>query len=313
MVFRNIQARFPVYTSGKIKFEEELFMRITGMIILMAVAAISLIPDSAAAQKLQTPAPSPKSTLTQAVGVMEVTVSYSRPGIKGREIFGGLVPYDELWRTGANMSTTLKFTDDVTLNGNPVPAGEYALFTIPGTSAWEIIISKDIGPGTSNYKKEDDLTRFTVEAKDLTEPVERFTITVANVTDNSADIVLEWDRTAVSFKMETDTDGQVMKQINEIMKDPPADDAGVYGAAARYYFDNKKDLNKALEWINKSLELKGDAYWNTRLKSQIQAGLGDYAGAIATAREGMKQAEAAGNQQYVKFNQEAIAEWEKMK
>jgi len=274
---------------------------------------ISTLIDSAMAQKLQTPAPSPKAALTQDVGVMEVTISYSRPGVKGREIFGGLVPYGELWRTGANASTTLKFTDDVTLNGNPVPAGEYALFTIPETNEWEIIISKNIGWGTNDYKKEDDVARFKVKSGTLTNPVERFTIALADITDNSAMFVLTWDRTKVTFKMETDTDGRVMKQIDEIMQNPPADDAGVFSAAARYYFDNGKDLKKALAWINKSLEIKSDAYWNVRLKSQIQAGLGDYAGAITTAQESMKQAEAAGNKQYVKFNQEAIAEWEKMK
>jgi hypothetical protein len=284
----------------------------TGILLLfLGIFALSSAPS--VAQQLQIPAPSPKCTLTQSVGVMEITISYSRPGIKGREIFGGLVPYGEMWRTGANASTTLKFTKDVTLNGNPVPAGEYALFTVPGRTAWEIIISKDIGSGTGKYKKEDDVARFTAESRNLSEPVERFTITVANITDNSADIVLVWDRTAVSFRMETDTDGQVMKQIDEIMKNPPSDDAGVYGSAARYYFDTGRDLKKALTWINKSLEIDNDAYWNTRLKSQIQAGLGDYAGAITTAQESMKQAEAAGNQQYVKYNQDAIAGWGKMK
>ncbi len=281
--------------------------------MLSALVFISTLPDSVTAQKLQTPAPSPRATLTQDVGVMEVSVSYSRPGVKGREIFGGLVPYGELWRTGANASTTLKFTDDVTLNGNPVPAGEYALFTIPETNEWEIIISRNIGWGTNDYKKEDDVTRFKVKSETLTKPVERFTISLDDITDNSAMFALTWDRTKVAFKMETDTDGRVMKQIDEIMQNSPADDAGVYSAAARYYFDTGKDLKKALAWINKSIEIKGDAYWNVRLKSQIQAGLGDYSGAIVTARESMKQAEAAGNSQYVKYNQDAIAEWEKMK
>ena len=286
---------------------------IISMAVLTLFTILLTMPDAATAQKLQTPAPSPKATITQAVGIMEVTVSYSRPGVKGREIFGGLVPYGELWRTGANASTTIKFTGDVTLGGIPVPAGEYALFTVPGKEAWEIVLSKSVGWGTNDYKKEDDVARFQVKPSVLTDPVERFTITLANITDNSLDFVLEWDRTAVRFGMQTDTDGQVMKQIDTIMQDPPADDAGVYAAAARYYFDTGKDLNKALEWITRSLEIKGDAYWNVRLKSQIQAALGDYTEAIATARESLQQAEAAGNQQYVKFNQDAIVEWEMKK
>ena len=288
-------------------------MRAFTMFILSVIVVFSFLPANSAAQELRTPQPSPTGTITQNVGVMEVSITYSRPGIKGRVIFGGLTPFGELWRTGANRSTTIKFSDDVNLNGNSVAAGEYALFTIPGEQSWEIIISKNIGSGSSDYKKEDDVARFSVKPVKLSDPVERFTIDIANMTDNSADIVLKWELTSVSFSMITDTEARVMKQIDEIMKSPPADNAGIYSAAARYYFDKGKDLKQALNWINKSLEISNDAFWNVRLKSQIQAGLGDYAGAIDTAKESIRQAEAAGNQQYVKYNQDAIAEWEMKK
>ena len=288
-------------------------MRFNILFIILAIVAINIMTVGLHAQDLKTPQPSPKSTVTQAVGVMDVAVTYSRPGVKGREIFGGLLPFGELWRTGANASTTIKFTDNVSLNGKAVPAGEYALFTIPGKDSWEIIISKNIGSGSSDYKQEDDVARFSVKPVVLNQPVERFTIEIANMTDNSADIVLKWDRTAVSFSMTTDTEARVMKQIDEMMANPPADNDGIYSAAARYYFDKGKDLKQALVWINKSLEISNDAFWNVRLKSQIQAGLGDYAEAITSAKEGIKQAEAADNKQYVKYNQDAIAEWEKMK
>ena len=162
-------------------------MRNVVWFILFFVFNAALFPAAADAQELTTPAPSPKGTVTQVVGIMEVSIAYSRPGVKGREIFGGLLPYGELWRTGANASTTLKFSHDVTLNGMAVPAGEYALFTVPGKDAWEIIISKDIGWGTGAYKKEDDVARFSVEPAQLSEPVERMTISVDNMTDNSAD------------------------------------------------------------------------------------------------------------------------------
>ncbi len=269
--------------------------------------------QSAVAQELKTPAPSPKATITQAVGVMDVAISYSRPGVKGREIFGGLVEYDKMWRTGANATTTLKFSDEVSLEGNKVPAGEYGLYTIPGKTEWTIVISKSIGSGLGEYKEEEDVTRFKVKSVNLSSPVERFTIEVADITNNSANIVLRWDKTEAAFKMECDTDAKVMGQIKEIMKNPPKDKAGVYYQSANYYFENGKDMKAALGWVNTAVELNPDGFWMIRLKSRIQAELGDYEAAIETAKLSAESAKKAGNDQYVKYNQEAIAMWEEKK
>jgi len=261
------------------------------------------------AQELQTPAPSPLGTVTQIVGLTEVSISYSRPGVKEREIFGKLVPFDELWRTGANMSTTIKFSDEVNLEGNKIPAGEYALFTIPGKKEWTIIVSKNIGPGTSKYKEEDDIARFTVKSGTLSKPVERLTIEVADITDSDAQIVLRWATTKVSFGMKVDTDAKVMAQISEIMKNPDLDDANIYYRAGSYYFSNDKDTDQALKWVSRAVELKPDAFWMSRTKAQIQAKMGDYKAAIESAEFSMKAAEKAGSEQYVQYNQDAIAEW----
>jgi len=261
------------------------------------------------AQELQTPAPSPLGTITQIVGVTEVSIAYSRPGIKGREIFGGLVPYGELWRTGANKSTTIRFSDNVMIEGNKVPAGEYALFTIPDEKTWTIIISKNIGDGTSNYKKEDDVARFNVVPTNLNSKVERFTIQIADMTNNSARFILRWANTEVSFVMTTDTDGKVMGQIKQIMQNPDLKDANIYFEAAYYYFNNDKDIKQALNWANSAVELQPDAFWISRLKSQIQAKVGDFKSAIKTAEFSLKAAEKAGSGQYVNYNKEAIAEW----
>jgi hypothetical protein len=281
-------------------------------IFLLIPFLVLLISSQATfAQELNTPAPSPKGTVSQIVGLTEVSITYHRPGVKGRVIFGDLVPYGELWRTGANNSTTIKFDDEVKLEGKAVPAGEYALFTIPQKDEWTVIISKSIGWGTGEYKEEQDVVRFTVPARKLAQPVERLTIEIADMTNTSANIVIKWERTAVTVPLTCDTDAKVMAQIKQIMKNPPADDANVYYRAANYYFETEKDLNQALKWVDQSVSIQPDAFWMVRLKSRIQAKMGNYKDAINTARIGIETAKKANNEQYVKFNEEAIAKWSK--
>ena len=205
---------------------------------------------------------------------------------------------------------TLKFSEDVTIEGHDLPAGEYALFTIPDEKEWTIIFSKDIGPGTSKYKMEDDVARFTVYPSRLHRLVERFTIEIADITDTSARFFLKWANLQVSFMMTIDTDKMVMSQIDQVMKDPDLKDANIYFQAAFYYYNNDKDLNQASQWAAKAVELQPDAYWMSRLLSQIQAKTGDYAAAIQSAEKSMKAAEKAGSDQYVQYNKEAIAEWQ---
>jgi hypothetical protein len=264
-------------------------------------------------EQIQTPRPSPVATLAQQIGVMDVTVKYSRPGIKDREIYGGLVPFGELWRTGANATTSFKFSDDVTIEGNNVPAGEYGLYTIPGQDEWTIIFNKNLGWGTGAYKEEDDVARFTVKPEKMAHTVETFTIEFDHIRDNWAFVVLTWENTLVKFKIEFDVDAKVMTQIEKEMADPEKTHDNNFFAAADYYYNHDKDLNKALVWVNTAIEKRPDAFWMIRLKSQIQAKMGNYKDAIETAKLGIETAKKAGNEQYVKFNQDAIADWEKMK
>lgn len=282
------------------------------MTAIMRVAfsmIISVMLVTAFAQEqIKTPRPSPGVILTQYIGVMEVTVKYSRPGIKEREIFGGLVPFGELWRTGANATTSLTFSDDVTIEGKAVPAGEYGLYTIPNNKEWTIVINKNLGWGTSAYKKEGDVARFTVKPEKVAHTVETFTIEFDHIKDNWAYVVLSWENTLVKFKIEFDVDSKVMAQIEKEMNNSTP-----YYAAAEYYFNNDKDQKKALVWVNIAIEKSSDAFWIVRLKSRIQAKMGDYRGAIETAKLSIESAKKAGNEQYIKFNQDAIAEWEKMK
>ena len=278
------------------------------VIIIIIGSAVTLF----AQEQIKTPRPSPGATLTQEIGVMEVSIKYSRPGKKDREIFGGLVPFGELWRTGANSTTSFRISDDATVEGKKVPAGEYGLYTIPNKDEWTIILNKNLGSGTGAYKEEDDVARFTIKPENIQHTVETFTIEFDNIRDNWAYVVLSWENTLVKFKIEFDVDSKVMGQIEKEMSDPEKTHENNFFAAANYYYNNDKDMDKALTWVNKAIEKNSDAYWMIRLKSQIQAKLGDYKAAIETAKIGIEAAKKANNDQYVKYNQDAIAKWEKM-
>lgn len=263
---------------------------------------------SLANAQIKTPQPSPFGSVTQVVGITEVTVEYSRPGIKDRAIFGDLVPFGKVWRTGANASTKIKFSTDVKLEGHPVPAGEYSLYTIPGEHEWKIIINKKLDSG-QDHDASADLVTFKVKSKLIPLPVERFTIQIANMTDNSAQIILLWAQTEVPINMEIDTDAMVMQSIEAFKKTDNADNAGAWYSAARYYFDNDKSKDEALDMVTKSLEIDDSPFWVLRLKAEILAALEDYEEAVVFAKRSMVSAQKAGNDFYVGMNQKSIDEW----
>jgi hypothetical protein len=275
------------------------------------VALLSCIGQSGLAQ-LETPQPSPKGKVEQKVGVMNVSVSYSRPGIKGRKIFGGLVPYGQVWRTGANDPTTISFSDPVKLEGHDVPAGTFSLYTIPAEKEWTIIINKNTSGGMKNDEK-DDLVSFKVKPSQTSTPIETFTINISDIAMNAASVELAWENTVVKFRMEFDVDTKVMAAIKKSTENPYTGVAGMYYQSASYYFETHRDLNVALDWVNKSLEINKNPYWVWRLKSQIQAALKDYKGAIASAEMSKERAREAKNDQFVKINEDAIAEWKTLK
>lgn len=278
---------------------------------VMVAAAAMFVAQSSQAQ-LETPQPSPHAKIEQRVGIMDVGVTYSRPGMKGRKIFGGLVPYGQEWRTGANNPTAISFSDAVKLEGKDLPAGTYSIFTIPGEQEWTIIINKNLEESLPRNTKEDVMS-FKVKPSQLSTPVETFTINISDVGMNSANLELSWETTMVKFRMEFDVDTKVMAAIKKETEKPYAGVANMYYQSASYYFSNGKDLKSALEWVSKSLEMNDKPYWVWRLKSQIQAGLKDYKGAIASAETSKARATDAKNNQYVKFNEDAIAEWKAMK
>ena len=272
-------------------------------ILSSAILAFAIVAQA----QISTPQPSPVSTIEQKVGISDFSISYSRPSVKGRVIFGDLVPYGEMWRTGANASTKLKFSDEVSINGALVPAGEYALYTIPGKDEWTIILHKNLsywGTGGDKYNTDEDQLRFTVKPQEYKETVETLTMQFAHIRDKGCEIELIWENTRVSFEVALDFDAKVMAQI----KDAMTISQGTYYRAARYYYENGKDLEQALEWINKACE-GNEQYWNTRQQALILAGLERYEEAIAAAERSKVLAAEAGNTNYVKFNDESIAEW----
>lgn len=278
---------------------------LTGICFL---TAILFFTNSAYAQ-LDIPRPSPLGKVTQAVGLNEITIEYSRPSSKGRVIFGDLVAYGRLWRTGANSATKITLKDDAKINGVDVPKGEYSLLTIPGQTEWTIIINKDAKTSVNDYDQSKDQARFTVKPVKVTERVETFTIQIANVEMDRADIELVWENTKVSFKMTTEVDSKVQKQIDEAMK-------GIapmtYYRAAVYYYDTGKDLKQALAWVDEAL--KGmETFWMLHQKAKIQAALKDYKGAIETAKKSKELSIKEKNDDYIALNDKAIAEWSKMK
>lgn len=259
--------------------------------------------------QINTPQPSPQSTVSQKIGLSEASITYSRPAVKDRKIFGDLVPFNKLWRTGANGAPTIKLSDDANIGGNNVPAGEYSLISIPSEKEWTIIINKNPKlSGTSNYKQEEDLIRFTAKSETTANNTESFTMQFTDVTEGSANIEIAWEKTKVTFPIVFEYDSKVAKQITDKLAGPTANE---YFSAARYYFETNRDLNQALEWINKSLE-KQERYWILTVKAKIQAGLGKYKDAIATAQKAKELADKDEDTNYAKQNVDNIAKWQKL-
>jgi len=237
-------------------------------------------------KKIEFPSASQHSVVKQRVGLTDVEVDYSRPNQNGREIFGGLVPYGKLWRTGANAVTKVKFSRAVTLGGKEIPAGEYALFTIPTANEWTIILSKDAKvQSAADYKQENDAARITVPPESIPVAIETFTIALNDVKGASATLDLLWDKTRVPVKLTTDDVEQVSKQLDAAVSAGTALDPRTAYQAAAFYYDNNKDMNQAAKWIDQALEKSPDAYFMHYKKAQIQAKIGNKNEAAASAQK----------------------------
>lgn len=261
---------------------------------------LTLLTTSVFAQDFKIPTKSPLQTIKQEFALSSIEVEYSRPGTRSRIIFGDLVPYGNLWRTGANNQTLITFGEDVSLNGTAVKQGKYTILSRPSVNSWELLFCS---PSTSVFNFQEDNVIFSIEvpAKKTNTFYESFTIGFSNQTDNSVNVDIAWENTMVTFEVVADIDAKVMRSIDAIM----SADNRPYFAAASYYYDNDKDMDKALEWVNKALE-QNPAFFITHVKAKIQLKAGDKAGAMLTARQALKEAQDANNLDYIALNKKLI-------
>ena len=269
---------------------------------LLLCASICIAALGVQAQ-LKTPAPSPTQTIKQDFGLSSVELNYSRPGAKGRKIFGDLVPFGKVWRTGANNATTLTFGDEVIIGGTKVPAGKYGLLTIPDKDNWTVIITKQTDvTSPAAYKQDMDVVRVNVKPASMPTSFESFTMQFQNIKPTSLDLNMAWDKTMVSLPITTEVESKVMAQIkNQVEKDNRP-----YFQAAMYYMDNGKDLNQALTWLDKALEQNPNAFWIHHQKANALAKLGKKEEAKQSANKSMDLAKEAKNDDYVKLNEKLL-------
>jgi hypothetical protein len=297
-------------------------------LLIIALAIVGFVAEA----QVQTPSPSPAGSVSTTVGLTDIKIDYSRPRAKGRKIFGEelsatqpaattskkkgavaeapaqapLIPFGKIWRTGANSGTKITFSDDVKVEGVAVPKGEYLIFTWPGASEWTVSLYKDVklGGNTEGYDKAQEAANFKVKSEKLTEKVETLTINISDISDDSksAKVQIAWENTSVKFTVGVDYDAKVLKSIETFTKVNPNN----YFQAAVYYLETGKDLNQALEWVNKAAESNPTAFWILHQKAKIQKGLGDKAGATATATASLEGAKAAKNRDYQMMNEELI-------
>lgn len=278
------------------------------MKIIANYFVVLIITCTGSAQNLKIPQPSTLQSIQQDFGLGQITVTYSRPNVKGRKIFGETEPYGIVWRTGANAATKIKLTDTIVMEKHQVLPGEYALFTIPGANEWTVILNQTAQQwGAYSYDSTKDALRFKVKPRKLEKKLETFTIQFANAYVDHCDLQLLWETTVVSLHLETDVDARVMANIDELMKG----EKKPYYFAAIYYYNHDKDMNKALSWVNEADKHSPDAYNIKYWKARIQLKMGDKAGAVASANEGLKLAQAEPNAEYIRLNKEVLTEAKK--
>ena len=278
--------------------------------ILFTIGSSFVLTMTSTAQ-LQTPKASPIAKFEQRVGLTDIKIEYSRPSKNERIIFGNVVPFDEIWRTGANENTKFTTSDFLVFGTDTLKAGSYAIYTKPSKENWEILFYKETTNWGNPEKWDDSKVALKTKAKVsiLANEVETFSISLENLETNSASLNFTWDKTVASVNFKIPTDTKVIQNIQKTMAGPSASD---YYNAGNYYYAEKKDLKQALIWVSKAVELRGEsAFWMVRTKALIQAELGDKKGAIETAKLSLAAAEKEGDIYYVNLNKASIEEWSK--
>ncbi len=268
-------------------------------------ASVMLCTAIADAQ-VKMPQPSTTQTIKQNFGMSSIELTYSRPNAKGRRIYGDLVPWNKLWRTGANAATRIIFKDPVEIGGKRIDSGTYVIYTIPNIDNWDIIINKGINNwGSENYKESDDICRFKIEPVKMKNKMETFTMQFADVKAESCKLDIMWEKTAISIPITTNIKDKLKAQIDLAM----GTDKKPYWQAAQYYYEYDKNLAKALDNCTKAIEGDEKAYWMWIYKAKIQKEMGDDAGALASSKKSLELAKEAKNDDYVKMNQDLQRKW----
>lgn len=265
--------------------------------------AICLFAAGAINAQIKMPAPSPTQTIKQDFALGSIELTYSRPMAKGRKVFGDLVPYNKLWRTGANSATIIKFTDAVEINGKKIDTGSYALYTIPGIDTWEIILNKGISNwGVTNYKESDDVLKFKVQAIKMKMATESFTMQFADVKAESCALHLMWEKTAVAIPITAVIKDRIRKQLEQAM----LTDKKPYFPAAQFYNEYDNNQAKALENIQNAVKDNPKAYWMWLYKAKLEKDMGDKAAARASSKTSLALATTEKNDDYIKMNEELL-------
>ncbi|MDX1666649.1 MAG: DUF2911 domain-containing protein [Saprospiraceae bacterium] len=275
--------------------------------LFLNVLAILLVTTGVQAQ-LQTPAPSPSAEVKQTVGLTEVTINYSRPGVKGRTIFAenGLVPYGQVWRTGANAATKISFSEDVVLGGKELEAGSYAVLTKPHADKWEFMLYPYEASNFGSYLEKEPTATFSAPTTTLPGglKVESFAIGLDGLRNNSAYIYFSWDNTWVQVPLEVHTTKQVMASFERLKAGPSA---AQYYAIGNFMYDQGEDLETALKYVQKATHGENPGFWQVHTEAKILADLGKKTEAVMRAKKSMEMAKKAGNQDYVRLNEKLIA------
>jgi len=280
------------------------------IVVLLAIVFANFIVEA----QVKTPQSSPLAKIDQVVGLTNVQIEYSRPSAKGRTVYGDLVPFGKMWRTGANANTIISFSEDVKVVGKDLKKGKYALYTTPKADSWDIIFYRDINNWglPESWEESNVALKVTVKPETLNQPIESFSLFLNNLSNDSGVIELSWERTLVSIPFTVPTQETALKSIEKTLAGPSAGD---YFSAAQYFYQTNNDMTKALSWVNSAISNspkdKDIPFWYLRLKSLIQAKNGDKKGAISTAKESLALSVKAGNGDYEKMNKDSIAEWSK--
>jgi hypothetical protein len=271
---------------------------------LLTCGLLAAIAGTSFAQDLKLPSLSPSSKITQEFSTSNIEISYSRPSVRGRKIFGDVVAFGNVWRTGANSATKVKFGEDVTIGGQLLKAGEYALYTIPNATEWEVILNKGVGNwGNAGYDTNDDVARFKVKANNLDRMVNTFTINIADITFNSCNIELMWERTGITIPVMANNKERLDANITKAISTPTIP----YYQAASYYYETGANLDKAYEYANKAVEQNPKAFYMWYLKARIAQKMGNKKEAVEAANKSMETAKgSAFEAEYMRNNQKII-------